>query len=906
MSKRRKFLFASVLALHNSSFIYPSCQKCLSRIVFDSKRFACPKCGSAGEAESASYRYKLSLKVARSNQLFVITVFGSCLDTFFGLTATGLHKYLEDSNKIPETLDSGRIQSLLTKAVENCFVGQNFVFGVTNFGEVYGHDSDSCSYLQPYCKYKGEVRTLVASQIVLPDPHVTGFTVADYLNQLLHSFNIKKHCGSQEHSGHSLTLDRSDSDLSSIQGLGETSSFLESCGRDDFFRFWPPSLELTSTDSQVTANDDVPASEQIVASGTPNQNRQYISFSEVTDSKNCHDPLQSSWSLASSMDKNNTTGKLGEEFGSQAKHLSPAFSSCYETRLSDSNLFPLQMQEPFETDNAESYSKAEKSDYSKYDLPCYQRREVNSTTILQERSAFLLSLKPEETVIASQNRDSLIWDDLPLSESLNKFLAVVESEIAVSETDAKDKKQGIEDIDKFHTNHSRLSVTPCRNTGGLNITPLHLKSSQAMMKANSRKETFFSNCESNTSPQIQEDPKPDVTAEAVSLGSHRSDTSEYFLPDTCLSALFTSSKGTEASVTQKNTTGILQQRSETSLRPSTSTSDLFNLNNKYLNGYGEKSYSETKENLASLCSKKYGDVSDLHKLENKQHYRWSNNQDDNFTICRKLTYPLETLCSSPGSTNTLKEIAYRPINNNLTQSYSADHEGSYNASADLFDDIVKDENIGTEITKMSQDILLPLEASCTENHPINENCSPPSQKSSLQNLSASRYPRARSQSDSECDFEESQDFVPCSQSTPVAGFHHRIQGIRGAFKIVPSLYSNLNANYKTTKISPENGKHQATLTCPKNVKTPGQKSRSSVLSSLTQPEMFNPCPTAECLESDMAEWIPPTTKKVFFSDSLGFKVTCLRKYPAVRYSPYLKELPRKKLIKVTHKTSMFN
>uniref|UniRef100_A0A8C5VQ66 DNA damage induced apoptosis suppressor n=1 Tax=Microcebus murinus TaxID=30608 RepID=A0A8C5VQ66_MICMU len=95
MNRRRKFLLASVLALQNSSFIYPSCRKCFSRIILVSKRSNCPKCGSTGEAENASYRYKLSLKVAESNKLFVITVFGSCLDTFFGLTATDLHKILK-------------------------------------------------------------------------------------------------------------------------------------------------------------------------------------------------------------------------------------------------------------------------------------------------------------------------------------------------------------------------------------------------------------------------------------------------------------------------------------------------------------------------------------------------------------------------------------------------------------------------------------------------------------------------------------------------------------------------------------------------------------------------------------------------------------------------------------------
>uniref|UniRef100_A0A8C6C6I5 DNA damage induced apoptosis suppressor n=1 Tax=Monodon monoceros TaxID=40151 RepID=A0A8C6C6I5_MONMO len=111
MNRRRKFLLASVLALQNSSFIYPSCQKCFSRILLVSKRSNCPKCGSTGEAENASYRYKLALKVAESNKLFGITVFGSCLDAFFGLTATGLHRILKaniDKVQVPVTSSSAQ------------------------------------------------------------------------------------------------------------------------------------------------------------------------------------------------------------------------------------------------------------------------------------------------------------------------------------------------------------------------------------------------------------------------------------------------------------------------------------------------------------------------------------------------------------------------------------------------------------------------------------------------------------------------------------------------------------------------------------------------------------------------------------------------------------------------------
>uniref|UniRef100_A0A8C6RMV8 DNA damage-induced apoptosis suppressor protein n=1 Tax=Nannospalax galili TaxID=1026970 RepID=A0A8C6RMV8_NANGA len=886
MSKRRKFLLASVLALQNSSFIYPSCQKCFSRVVFVSERSTCPKCGSTGEAEKASYRYRLSLKVAESSKLLIITVFGSCLDIFFGLTATDLHRYLQDSTKIPETLDSGTTQSLLTEAVENCFVGQSFVFGVTNFGNICGHDSDSNNFLQQCCGHRGEVRALVASQIILPDPRIAGFTVIDYFHQLL-----KHHCSSQELSGHSLTLDFSNNDLSSIHGSGNSSYFLESHGRDKFLRFWQPSLELTSTDSQLGDNNEFSASEQSMASDTPHQNRQCISFAEGTGPKSCHDPIQGSWSLVSHMDKENTAEKLDEEFVLQANHLSVVCSSHHETRLSNSSLLPLQMQEPFEEDNTESCSTAEiKNSYSQCELPCYQHHDVDTTTILQERATCSpLSRRPEETARVSQDCDSLIWDDLPLSESLNKFLAVVESEISITKTDVKNRKH-CNDIDKFHTDHSRLSVTPWRITGTLTTPPMALKSSQAMIKENSSKENFFFNCESNTSFWIQKESKPDNKVETVSTRSSKSGISEYFLPNTYLSTLFISSEDMETSF--KKTMNIVPHKNEISFRASSSASDYSYLSNKYLHGHRGKSLSQMKEKSTTLPSKKYNDVSDLWKLENKPK-----TQDDSFTICRKLTYPLETLCSSPRrSTNTLKDITYRCSNNNLTQNYSAGHEGSFDVSADLFDDIDKDEDIGTEITKKSQDILLPWESSWAEKHPITENCSQPSQKLLLQSTSTSEYPRISSQPDSECDLEESQGFVPCSQSTPIAGFHRRTtQELSGALKKLPSFSSNLDANYKKPKLSPESSK-QVTPTCT-NVKTPSQKSRIPFIPSITQPEISNHCPAAECLESDMNEWVPPTTQKVFFSDMLGFRVMCL----SVHHSPDQKELPRKRLIQVRHK-----
>uniref|UniRef100_A0A2K5YT78 DNA damage-induced apoptosis suppressor protein n=1 Tax=Mandrillus leucophaeus TaxID=9568 RepID=A0A2K5YT78_MANLE len=1068
MNRRRKFLLASVLALQNSGFIYPSCQKCFSRIILVSKRSNCPKCGCTGESGNANYRYKLSLKVAESNKLFVITVFGSCLDTFFGLTATGLHRYIQDPNKIPETLDNDTTQNLLTKAVETCFVGQSFIFGVTNFESHPGQGADASNFLQQCSDHKRKARSLVACQIVLPDPGVAGFTVIDYFCQLLQTFNFRKlQCDSHAPNNHLLSLDHSNSDLSSIYTSDSTSYFFKFCSKDTFSKFWQPSLEFTSIVSKLTDNDDFSASEQSKAFGTLQQNRNSISIAEATGSSSCHDPIQHSWSLVSYMDKKSTAEKLGKELGLQAKELSAVHSSHHEIGVNDSNLFSLEMREPLESSNTKSFHSAvEIKNRSQHEPPCFQHHGIDTPTSLQKRSTCCPPslVRLEVTASNSQDGDPQIWDDLPFSESLNKFLAVLESEIAITQADVSSRKHHVDnDIDTFHADHSRLSVTPQRTTGALHTPPIALRSSQAIVKANCSKDDFLFNCKVNLSPSVEKESQPDNKVEAVSVNHSGRGMSEYFLPNPYLSALFSSSKDSETIVTLKKTIRISPPRDE--------ILDHFSLNNKYLNGCGEKSLSVMNEKLTTLCSRKYNDVSDLCKLENKQYYRWSKNQDDSFTICRKLTYPLETLCNSPNrSTNTLKEMPWGHINNNLTQSYSIGYEGSYDASADLFDDIAKEMDIATEITKKSQEILLQQGTSLAESHPSESDfslrslsedfiqpsqklssqsisasrrsrtCSPtpqfqsdseynyndvsdlcklenkqyyrwsknqddsfticrkltypletlcnspnrstntlkempwghinnnltqsysigyegsydasadlfddiakemdiateitkksqeillqqgtslaeshpsesdfslrslsedfiqPSQKLSSQSISASRRSRTCSptpqfQSDSEYNVENSQDFVPCSQSTPISGFHQtRIHGINRAFK-KPVCYSDLDANCEKIRIFPENDKQQASPSCPKNIKTPSQKIRSPIVSGISQPEVFNPSPFAECHETDSDEWVPPTTQKIFPSDMLGFQVIGLGKCLAAHHFPD-QELPRKKL-----------
>lgn len=89
----------------------------------------------------------------------------------------------------------------------------------------------------------------------------------------------------------------------------------------------------------------------------------------------------------------------------------------------------------------------------------------------------------------------------------------------------------------------------------------------------------------------------------------------------------------------------------------------------------------------------------------------------------------------------------------------------------------------------------------------------------------------------------------------------------------------------------------------KNIKTPSQKSKNPVIPGVTQPEVVNNCSIAECFESDIDEWVPPTTKKAFLPDMLRFQAVGLRKCLAACNSPDQNTLPRKKLKCVKQRTN---
>ncbi|KAL6469994.1 hypothetical protein MHYP_G00211130 [Metynnis hypsauchen] len=137
MSSKKVLVSCTVISLQDARFVYPCCKFCLSRSTEESElRSRCVKCGFTCEVQNVDYRYRLSLKVSRGRNLFGLTVFGGCLNSFFGISAGDLQRFVE-SEKPEGPLSS---QQLLIKAVEDCFIGKSFVFGF----KLSGLDTEGC------------------------------------------------------------------------------------------------------------------------------------------------------------------------------------------------------------------------------------------------------------------------------------------------------------------------------------------------------------------------------------------------------------------------------------------------------------------------------------------------------------------------------------------------------------------------------------------------------------------------------------------------------------------------------------------------------------------------------------------------------------------------------------------
>ncbi|XP_069495980.1 DNA damage-induced apoptosis suppressor protein [Ambystoma mexicanum] len=444
MNGRRRFLYASVIAIHDPSFLYPACQNCFSRLARVSQRFNCHKCGSTTEAADVHYRYKLSLGVADDTEIFKIAIFGSCLDEYFGITADALQRYIQDSTCTSEEHQNNIAQNLLLQATEFCFVGRSFIFGVKSFDNQAEQLSISCNSLLTSNRHG---KDLVAYQILVPSVGDIGCTVIKFYNKLLQSAVSKSFQITPPSPDCALTsLDQPGSELSSL--CRSRQNHVQSRDRKSLLNHWQLSLGLGSSCDLSTTQEFSGVELSNVVTNNSGENK-------TPTAKPCMvvpgtQPVQDiQW--VSSRSKRRSKGKQADQmhcrFSRNVGSTDPVFASSARVK-NTKTLGNMSAPITFESVDNRGLSPLHATLYwqhsaSKQNVTgwpvCALGTTLSASDCRSESKGFIALYgsskefggagSDEKTHGVSADEDHpAVWEELPFSESLNEFIAKIENE----------------------------------------------------------------------------------------------------------------------------------------------------------------------------------------------------------------------------------------------------------------------------------------------------------------------------------------------------------------------------------------------------------------------------------------------------------------------------------------------
>uniref|UniRef100_A0A8C3RJ00 Replication factor A C-terminal domain-containing protein n=1 Tax=Chelydra serpentina TaxID=8475 RepID=A0A8C3RJ00_CHESE len=817
MNGRRRLLAASVISVQNSSFVYPSCQNCFSKLIRDSNRFNCLKCGCTGEAKDANYRYKLSLKVAGTSDLFDITVFGSSLDPFFGVTAGSL--YIQDFNQVSGELDRDASPSVLIQAVKTCFIGRRFIFGVKSSENHDGGHSVSDSILQNCSRINRLTRDLTACQIFLPNTAVAGFTVISYFHRLLQSANFRSsHRSSQRPNCPFFAIDQPSSELSSLCSSGSNSCFVQSSDRESFSGPWQQSFGLTSSSVDWVTTEDFSALELSKAAGEQCklQDRRFSAeLCSLSPSNQTIQDLQ----LCNPMN-----GKNEQEHN--------------EFKWSPDRNSSRLLQSPL--DLGVKYSCPEI--ISRHDY--FQEKSWNSLLYQRKDYSFCSSaVSPNHGSAAGTSQDDpMIWDELPFSESLNEFIARVENNKSISPVGLNAHKCSLRERSELDENHSKTSCrqgivhTACKS---ITTTGRFL---QLVENVNTCKEHITSWHQSNLTPvngQVSQcEPLYSILSTSTK-GGRGSD----FIPNPPLLVL---SQSSAVRATFARSAGSFLQSEEANVYISNNIHSFTNLQCTMKDA--ESPYLQRREKPAHLHSLYDGCVADW---ENKENFSYPPNPRTDITSFQELGCDSAAPYKAKREVEQLTELqenTVRAINQNDLLQNNSDHpKSSYNASADLFDASARE--IETMYTA-SELVCSPLDVGCSCSECRSSLSLPPPFRKHSTPVTYSLY-------DSELDLVDTQNFVPYSQSTPVARPLQKFRSQRGRESVLPKLTSK-----SPTKIHCKQSRPSFKNTLLRQLTSKFLKykrsSNTAINKSVSQQLFIN----SEVPENDSKEWIPPSATKL--------------------------------------------
>ncbi|XP_051882516.1 DNA damage-induced apoptosis suppressor protein [Pristis pectinata] len=404
MNGKRSFVAASVLCLHDTCFLYPACQKCGTRLLFNHGRFQCPKRDCLSIAQNVNYRYRLSLKVAGKCDIFNITVFGSCLEPYFGAAAGFLNRYCEDLKKELQEPEGEQVQDLLVRAVEHCFIGRSFIFGVKTSESQTGLLSFSPSLLQSTTGKNKYKKHLIACQIAVPNSTIYGCTVINYYKKLVDSISPKDASSSSLLSASQfISIDQTTPKINSLSGCTQLT------GANQLTNPWQQDFALTFTSGDcITVEEFSTAGTSRVSSKRSIRSLEHIEGATCKRKYNKRKFTGFATSLSQNSNDINgcSTNTMGSLPSSIELHRLPANESTHQ--YSDTS---------FEL--AEDYLESGLFDTRRL---CIQKFEESNW----KDNVFLLS---DKSCSPLDCKDSILWDELPFSESLGEFIAKVEADL---------------------------------------------------------------------------------------------------------------------------------------------------------------------------------------------------------------------------------------------------------------------------------------------------------------------------------------------------------------------------------------------------------------------------------------------------------------------------------------------
>lgn len=866
MNGRRRLLAASVISVQNSSFVYPSCQNCFSKLILNSNRFNCLKCGCTGEAKDANYRYKLSLKVAGTSDLFDITVFGSTLEPFFGVTAGSLQRYIQDFNQVSGELDRDASPRVLIQAVKTCFIGRRFIFGVKSSENHDGGHSVSDSILPNGSRINRLTRDLTACQIFLPNTAAAGFTVISYFHRLLQSANFRSsHSSSQRPDCPFIAVDQPSSELSSLCSSGSNSCFVQSSGRESFSVPWQQSFGLTSSSIEWVTTEDFSSLELGKAAGEQCELQERGFSAELCSLSPSNQTIQDLQLCNSMNERNEQEDRELSSLSSRSDTITATekLESCAHLKREwspDRNSSRL-LQSPL--DLGVKYSCLEI--ISRHDY-C-QEKSWNSLLCQRKDDSFCFSaVSPNHgSATGTSQDDPMIWDELPFSESLNDFIARIENRSTISPVGLNAHKCSLRERNELDENHSKTSCTQgivhtaCKSTTTTGRFP------QRTEHVNSCKEHILSCHQSHLTPvNGQCEPLYSILSTSTK-GGRESD----FIPDPSLLVL---SQSSAVRATCVLSAGSFLQSEKANVNISNNAHSFTNLQCTMKDA--EISYLQRRERPARLRSLYDGCVADW---ENKDNCSYPPNLRTDLTSSRELgcdsaaPYKAKNTCKRELEPLTkLQENTVRAINQNDVLQNNPNHsKSSYNASADLFEASAREIETMVEFSNKSHNSSAQEDAS-TEKYtaselvcsPLDVGCSYLECRSSLSlppPFGKHSTPISYSLYDSELDLVDTQNFVPYSQSTPVVRPLQKFRSQRGRESVLPKLTSKsptkIRCKSKQSRPSFKNTLlRQLTSKFPKHKRS----SNTAINKSVPQQSFIN----SEVPENDSKEWIPPSATKL--------------------------------------------